>query len=218
MNIKRILLIIVFFGHIINHSLYAQDTIKTEKKVQSLKPEVKFGGRIQYDFEFLNQKKDGEDYSFNGQEFRQVYITAIGTLTPHIKFKAELDFAGSKIGYRDMYIKFTDIPTIGGNFILGSQAEPTGMDMLASSNFIPFKERTPMTATQSFRWNSGFGYENFGLLKGKLGLQMTYGFNGKNTEGFTDATLENGAHFVTRLFSPIFENKEKKIGTFRNAL
>lgn len=209
MNIKTILLILLFFGYTINQTLYAQDTEKIEKKGQLIKPEVKFGGRIHYDFEFLNQKKDVEDYSFNGQEFRQVYITAIGTLTPHIKFKAELDFAGSKIGYRDMYIKFMDIPSIGGNLILGSQSEPTGMDMLASSNFIPFKERTPMTATQAFRWNSGFGYENFGLLKGKLGLQMTYGFNGKNTEGFTDGTLENGAHFVTRLFSPIFENKEK---------
>lgn len=186
-------------------------TSQEQKEKPTFKPEVKFGGRVHYDFEFLGQKSNitgVDDYSFNGNEFRAMYITASGSVAQNISFKAELDFANGVLGYRDVFIKYHQVPAIGGNLILGSQAEPTGMDMMASSNFIPFKERTPMTATQAFRWNSGIGYENYTILNGKIGLQATYGFNGKNTEGFTDKALENGAHFVARLFSPVFENKE----------
>lgn len=206
---KYVFYSLVFLVMIYHTNVLPQEVVLSDQKEQIIKPEVKFGGRIHYDFEFLNQNLDTDDYVFKGQEFRQVYITAIGSLSKHIKFKAEVDFAGAKIAYRDVYIKFMDIPKIGGNFIIGSQAEPTGMDMLASSNCIPFKERSPMTATQSFRWNSGFGYENFGIFKGKMGLQMTYGFNGKNTEGFTDVALENGAHFVARISSPVYKLNEK---------
>ena len=205
--------IFIFLMLVFSIQLFSQSNEEVEKKEQEIKPEVKIGGRIHYDFEFLSQKNGisaSEDYYFAGQEFRSVYITAIGSLTKNIKFKLELDFAGGKMGYRDMYIKFVDIPLIGGNVILGSQAEPSGLELLSGGNYVLFKEKTPLTATQNYRWNSGFGYENFNLLNKKLGLQMTYAFNGKNTEGFTDTTLENGAHFVARLTSPIIENTEKK--------
>lgn len=190
------------------HLFYAQQTDESLKKTEQFKPEVKFGGRIHYDFEFLKQKQAVEDYTLSGQEFRRVYITASGSVSENIKFKAEIDVAQGKVGYRDVFIELTKIPGIGGNLIFGSQAEPSGFESLLGSNYIPFIEKTPITATQTFRWNSGIGYENFGILKGKLALQMTYGFNGYNTEGFVDKNIDKGGHFVGRLSSPVYFDKE----------
>jgi len=187
-----------------------------EKKEQKVKPTMAFHGRIQYDFEFLSQK-DGAldnlgnvvDYSMNGQEFRRVYLEAGGTIYKNIKYKAQLEFAGGKIGYRDMYIKFTKLPGIGGDLAFGSVAEATGLDMATSSKYITFFERAMLTSTQAFRWNSGIHYSNFGILDGKLGLQMSYAFNGKHSEGFKMGEIGENGHFVARLTSPVFQNKDE---------
>ena len=192
--------------------VYAQEAETTEevKKEQSVKPTVKFGGRIQYDFEFLNQEIDGaDDYSVNGQEFRRVYLEVGGKVYKNIKYKAQIELAGGEIAYRDMYIKFTKLPGIGGDLAFGSMAEATGLDMATSSKYISFLERSMLTNTQAFRWNSGIHYSNFGILDGKLGLQMSYAFNGVHDDGFKDSDLEDGAHFVARVTSPVYENKDK---------
>ncbi len=194
---------------------FAQEDVKkddTEKKEQKVKPTVAFHGRIQYDFEFLKMKDGiaaGEDYNFKGQEFRRVYIEAGGAIYKNIKYKVQLELAGGEVAYRDMYIKFAKLPYIGGDLAFGSVGEATGMDMATSSKYITFIERSMMTNTQNFRWNSGIHYSNFDILDGKLGLQMSYAFNGEHSDGFKVKKLEDGAHFVARLTSPIFQNKDK---------
>ncbi len=190
---------------------FAQDAAPEAKKGIKVKPTVALHGRIQYDFEFLSQDFEGEDndYSFKGSEFRRAYLSASGKIYKNIKYKAQLEFAGAKIGYRDLYIKFTKLPGIGGDLAFGSVAEATGLDMSTSSKYIPFIERAMMTSTQNFRWNSGIHYSNFGILGGKLGLQMSYAFNGKHNEGFKVKDLGAGGHFVVRLTSPITINKDK---------
>ncbi len=178
----------------------------------NVKPTISLHGRIQYDFEFLKIKDGiapGEDYTSKGQEFRRVFLEAGGAIYKNIKYKVQIELAGGGVAYRDMYIQFTDIPLIGGNFSLGSVAEPTGLEMGTSSKYMPFMERAMLTNTQNFRWNSGLHYSNFGIMDGKLGLQMSYAFNGNNKEGFIDTDLEAGNHFVARLTSPIVLNKEK---------
>lgn len=192
-------------------TVQAQEATTDDVKVeQTVKPTVKFGGRIQYDFEFLNQEIDGaDDYRVNGQEFRRVYLEAGGTIYKNIKYKAQIELAGGEIAYRDMYVKFTKLPGIGGDLAFGSMAEATGLDMATSSKYISFFERSMLTNTQAFRWNSGIHYSNFGILDGKIGMQMSYSFNGDHTGGFVEKDLEDGAHFVARLTSPIYENKDQ---------
>lgn len=183
-----------------------------EKKEQKVKPTMAFHGRIQYDFEFLKQKDGivvGEDYEMNGQEFRRVYLEAGGKIYKNIKYKVQIELAGGEIAYRDMYIKFTKLPGIGGDLAFGSVAEATGLDMATSSKYITFFERAMMTNTQAFRWNSGIHYSNFGILDGKLGLQMSYAFNGSHKDGFKTGAIGENGHFVARLTSPVFENKDK---------
>ena len=183
-----------------------------ERKEQKVKPTMAFHGRIQYDFNFLSQKDGiaaGEDYEVNGQEFRRVYFEAGGTIYKNIKYKAQIELAGGEVAYRDMYIKFTKLPGIGGDLAFGSMAEATGLDMDTSSKYITFLERAMLTSTQAFRWNSGIHYSNFGVLDGKLGLQVSYAFNGNHKGGFKTGEIGENGHFVARLTSPIFQNKEE---------
>ena len=188
---------------------FAQEEEKKEVKVV---PTINPHGRIQYDFDFLNRKdgvSPGKDYSFNGQEFRRVFMSSDGEIYRNIKYKVEVELAGGNIAYRSMYIKFASLPTVGGDLYLGSVPEATSYDMETSSKYNPFVERSMLTNTQPFRWNSGVHYKNFGLLKGKLGVQASYAFNGNHKGGFKDSNLENGSHFVARLTSPIYQNKSK---------
>jgi len=192
-------------------NVYSQEK-KTEEKKEEFKKTVKIAGNIQYDFTFLNTKdgiSPGTDYEFNGQKVRRAHFGVSGSLAKNIKYKADFDLAAGTTGHRDVFVQFVDLPGIGGDFTIGSQAEPTGLEMMTSSNNTTFMERSPITTTQGFRWNSGLAYSNFNILKGKLGFQIFYGFNGKAAEGFKDEAIGSRGQFVTRLTSPVFENKEK---------
>ena len=190
---------------------YAQETVEEKKPIKT-KPSVALHGRIQYDYEFLRRDygvDSIENYKFGGSEFRRVFLSGSGKIYKNIKYKAQLEFVGANIGYRDLYIKFTDLPGIGGNFTVGSLAEATSLSMVTSSKYIPMLERAMLTNTQNFRWNSGIMYDNMGLFDGKLGLQVSYTHNGKHNEGFKDKDLGKGGHIVARLTSPVYVNKDK---------
>jgi len=210
-NFKLYTLSLIIFGIGLQPVFSQEETNIEEKTEQTVKPSVKFGGRVQYDFEFLSQDIEGtdEDYEMNGQEFRRVYLEAGGTIYKNIKYKAQIELAGGEIAYRDMYVKFTKLPGIGGDLAFGSMAEATGLDMATSSKYISFFERAMLTNTQAFRWNSGIHYSNFGILDGKLGFQTSYAFNGSHEDGFKTGEIGENRHFVARLTSPVFQNKDK---------
>ena len=183
--------------------IWVTQSFAQEKK---FKKTVKINGRIQYDYEFLKRDKAAD--WFNGNEFRRLHLSASGKVSPNLKYKVEVSFAHAQIGFRDVYIKYTAGKL--GNFAIGSMAEPTGLDMATSSKYIPFFERAMLTSLQNFRWGSGLHYENFGLLDGKVGLQMALTNNGANGAGFKDKNLENGNNFVARITSaPV--NEEAKV-------
>ncbi|WP_457615663.1 OprO/OprP family phosphate-selective porin [Lutibacter sp.] len=182
------------------HNIVAQETI-----VNTILTDMKINGRIQYDFEFL--KRENDPNQFNENEFRRVHFSVAGKVSPSIKYKVEVDFAHASLGFRDVYIKY--VSKKYGNFAVGSIAEPTGLDMMTSSKYMPFFERAMLTSLQNFRWGSGFHYENFGLFKGTTTLQMAVTNNGLNSEGFFDANLETGSNFIARATHVLLNNKEK---------
>lgn len=176
--------------------------LSAQSNSAEFKKTVKINGRIQYDYEFLKRDKISE--WFNGNEFRQLQLSASGKIAPNIKYKIEAGFAHASIGFRDVYIKYD--AGKWGNFAVGSVVEPTGLNIMTSSKYISFFERAMMTSLQNFKWGSGLHYENLGLLGGKLTLQMALTNNGVNSQGFKDAHLEKGNNFVARLTSaPIFD-------------
>ncbi len=171
-------------------------------KMTAQEKKVKINGRIQFDYEFL--KRDRVTDWFNGNEFRRVYLSASGALSSHFKYKVELGFAHAAPHFKDLYIKYSNEKL--GNFYAGSKPEPTGLDMVTSSKYIPFFERAMLTAMQNGRNGSGLHYDNFNLLGGKVFLQMAMTNNGSAGEGFKDANLEIGENFSARMgFLPLFD-------------
>ena len=203
-----------YYNFIFALFLIGLQTLQAQDSKKKFTPTAELHGRIHYDFEFLHQKDGiapGEDYLFSGQQFRRVFLQAKGTIFDHIRYVAQFAFNGGEVAYRDLYIAFTDLPVIGGELAFGSVTEPTGLEMETSSKYLVFFERSMMTHTQNFRWNSGFHYSNFGLLNGKLGLQLSYAFNGDHNEGFLDKQLDRGQHFVVRFTSLVYQKKQKNI-------
>ena len=198
-NLKTIIALAIVM--MVGFNMTAQD--KSEKK--PFKPTVKINGRIQYDFEFL--KRTNNNDWFNGNEFRRLHLSAAGKVAKNLKYKIETSFAHGKIGFRDVYIKYTAGKY--GNFAIGSTIEPTGLDIATSSKYIPFLERGMVTALQNFVFGSGLHYENFGLFDGKGTLQLALTNNGTNDQGFKDATLEKGLNFVARFTGTLLNDKEK---------
>jgi len=179
--------------------ILAQENKKAKK--------IQINGRIQTDYEFLSREKGG--YELNAYEFRRVHLSATGKLSPKIKYKIETDFAHGQIGFRDVYIKF--LGGKFGNFTIGSVPEPTGLDMMTSSKYIPFAERAMLTSLQNFRWGAGLHYENFKLFQGNAGLQIAFTNNGANDQGFKDINLEAGNNLIVRLTGTPLINKKQLI-------
>ena len=190
-----------------SNTIYAQDKMNASGIVKASRPTIVLHGLIQYDFEFLKTKTTPnqlEDYSLKGQEFRRIRLLALGSIRKNIEYKLHFEFAGGQLSYKDVYIKFKQLPIVGGNFTLGAFPEPTGLEMATTGKNISFLERSMLTSTQNDRWNSGFLYDNFDLFHGKIGLELSYGFNGNNSTAFKDNNISQGHHIVTRLSSPIY--------------
>lgn len=168
------------------------------------KPTVKINGRIQADLEFIDA--GGDTDAVSGFEFRRVYLSAKGSVGKKLKYKAEFEFAGGDIRYRDMHIQYAGGNT--GNFAFGSKAEPTGLDMATSSKYSPFFERAAITNIQNFRWANGFHYDNFNILDKKIGLQVAYTFNDNHKGAFKAPNLKNESNLIARVSSAVINNKE----------
>ncbi|HHH54922.1 MAG TPA: hypothetical protein ENK91_14765 [Bacteroidetes bacterium] len=171
-----------------------------------LKPTVAVNGLVQYNMEFHNTG----DTTFAGSEFRKIVMTTHGKIYKNVGYRVQLDFAQGTAALRDVFLKLGNLPYIGGNLLIGSAIEPTGLDQYTGSVFKTFAERPIMASTQGFRWNSGFFYNNFSLLNNSLSLQLAYTFNGDKDNGFIDKSLNKGGNFMTRITGTVLKNKEKK--------
>ncbi len=114
--------------------------------------EIRIGGRIQNDWNFIRPSDEIEDAFFvdgdgNLDEpldrifFRRSRIYIRGTLHKYIRFKAEYDFAGGNVSWTDVYLRFVKLPAFG-NIYVGKFKAPFGLEELTSSRFITFQERS----------------------------------------------------------------------------
>jgi len=194
-------IIALAFTLMISYTVTAQDT----KKEDTFKPTMKIEGRIMFDFNFLS----AGDYNFAGNEFRRVRLAAKGKVTNNIGYKAEFDFAGGEVNFRDVYLKYS-LPNSKGNVILGSFTEPSSLNNMTSSKYITFFERSMLSNTQPFKYNAGIMYDNQKLFDGKMGLQVAYTFNGDKSKAFKDTSVDGGVNFIARATTAILKDSEKK--------
>jgi phosphate-selective porin OprO/OprP len=117
--------------------------------------QVRLGGRTMYDWTFWGDGSEVEDSVgslLNGTEFRRARLFVQGYLYERIEFKAQYDFAGGKIVAKDLYL---GIRHAKHGFRVGHMKEPSGLEILTSSKYITFVERSLPTLFDAER-NSGF--------------------------------------------------------------
>ncbi len=127
---------------------------------------VKIGGRIQYDVMFISQDDSLQNHfaADNGTEFRRARFYTSGTVYKRIKYKFQIDFAGNRVVIKDAYMRYTKIPGLG-NITIGNFKEPHGFEMLTSSKYISFMERSVSNQFDNDR---------------SLGIMINNSFFGKN--------------------------------------
>lgn len=114
--------------------------------------EIRIGGRIQNDWNFIRPSDEIEDAFFRDDEgnvdepldrifFRRSRIYIRGTLHTYIRFKAEYDFVGGDATWTDVYLRFVKLLAFG-NIYVGKFKAPFGLEELTSSRFITFQERS----------------------------------------------------------------------------
>ena len=110
--------------------------------------EVRIGGRIQNDWNFIRPSDEIESSGLWPEDepkdrifFRRSRIYIRGTLHKYIRFKAEYDFAGGGVSWTDVYLRFVKLPAVG-NIYVGRFKAPFGLEGLTSCRFITFQERS----------------------------------------------------------------------------
>ncbi len=100
------------------------------------------GGRIHNDYQFSSADSDLEaelgDLE-DGTEFRRARVYITGEYGDDVEFKAQYDFAGGDANFKDMYVRFKDVPFVD-SLTVGQQKEPFGLEALMSSNYFTFLE------------------------------------------------------------------------------
>ncbi|HIA28113.1 MAG TPA: hypothetical protein EYN79_08400 [Planctomycetes bacterium] len=141
--------------------------------------QLKIGGRLHNQWTFWDYDDalgpTGADMApVDGVYFRRARLYFSGKLYDSVGFKAQYDFAGGTVGFKDAYIQL-EIPAFG-KYRVGQMYEPFGLETMTSSNNITFVERssgagsispdrnTGMLLTDS--WASGNGTWSFGWFRG----------------------------------------------------
>lgn len=113
---------------------------------------TKVGGRIQWDIasisspsrRFVDQVSGAgtgtNRLTGSGTEFRRSRLYVEGTVYQDIFFKAQYDFAGGGVAFKDVFLGVKNIPYIG-HVRVGQMKEPWSLEEQTSSNFITFMER-----------------------------------------------------------------------------
>jgi len=122
---------------------------------------LSFGGMLQYDYAFFMQDADVEaafEEINHATELRRVRVYHGGTLDHFINYKLQVDFAGGKVAFKDVYISFSKIPGVG-NFTAGQFKVPFRLDALTGSKYVTFMERALPAALMNDR-SLGFMISN----------------------------------------------------------
>jgi phosphate-selective porin OprO/OprP len=103
----------------------------------------KVGGRIQVDW-LASATGDDVEARFGalktGAEFRRARMFIEGGLASQVKYKIEMDLAGGRVAFTDVFISLEQLPGVG-TLRVGHQKEPFSLEELTSSRFITFMER-----------------------------------------------------------------------------
>ena len=156
---------------------------------QTTDKEVTFGGRIMYDMATWG----AEEFDNIGTEFRRVRIYSSGKIYGTVKYKLQLEFAGGKIAFKDVFIELNKLP-IKGSLRVGHFKEPLRLEALTSSKYITFMERGLPIAFAPERNTGAMYHTTFG---DKLSIQSGVF---RNSDAFgNDKSATNNVNITSRI-------------------
>ncbi|MDA7916403.1 porin [Verrucomicrobia bacterium] len=158
----------------------------------------KIGGRIQFDTGLHSQDADvtalaGDAPS--GAEFRRMRVAFAGELDSGLPtyYKANLEFSGGGVSFKDVYMGIKNVPLLG-KIQIGHFYEPFSLEDLTSDNYITFQERSSPVTSLSPGRNSGIMIQNNFLDDDRALFGMgVYTDVGGNGNGSTDGDIRVSA-------------------------
>ena len=135
--------------------------------------EIKFGGRIMYDMAIWGP----DNFENAGSEVRRVRLFSSGTMYQNVEYKLQLDFANKDVSWKDIFIQINKLPLTKGSLRIGHFKEPLRLEVLTSSKYITFMERS-LSNTFLPERNSGVMYNT--NIANKISLQAGIFSNGNN--------------------------------------
>ena len=110
---------------------------------------VKIGGRILMDWAWYTSDEDYDASAAlipaDGTEFRTARVYLEGQMHEVVKYKFQIDVAGSSIKFKDMYIAFQESRLTGVELLVGQFKQPIGLEYLGSSKYMTFMERAQVS-------------------------------------------------------------------------
>ena len=170
----------------------------------------KLGGRVHWDVTTGSADSDLEDSLGDiedGSEIRRARLAYSGSIYDQFEFKTQYDFAGGDADFKDVYMRFKQVPVLQ-NVTVGQFKEPMGLDEMTSSNVQPFVESNLAVALVPAR-SVGIGVsgktddKNLGWAAGWF----------KDDDGFGESEGGDGDSAVTaRVFgTPIYEDEGRRV-------
>ena len=166
---------------------------------QSPVKEIKFGGRIMYDMAVWGDTAMDN----SGTEFRRVRFYNSGKLYGNVKYKLQLDFSGGKIAFKDVWMELGELP-INGKLKVGHFKEPLRLEVLTSSKYIPFMERSLVTSMFADRNTGAMYHTTFG---DRLAFQS--GLFREGDSFGNDKTANNNVNITSRVTYLAINNEGK---------
>ncbi len=117
---------------------------------QSGRLKLRLGGRLLVDAGWFNEDQSVRDAVNEGQpledqlDFRRARLCLSGSFANRLIFKADYEFVNiveDFRNFRDLYIGIRALPVVG-TLRLGNVKEPMGLEQQASTNHVPFTERS----------------------------------------------------------------------------
>ena len=155
--------------------------------------EMMIGGRIMYDMAVWENTTNDVATQMSGTEFRRVRFYNSGKIYGNVKYKLQLDFAGGKIAFKDVWMELNKLP-IKGALRVGHFKEPLRLEALTSSKYITFMERSFPIAMSAERNSGAMYHTTFGE---RLSLQTAV-FREGDTFG-NDKESTNNVNITSRI-------------------
>ena len=136
---------------------------------------MQVGGRVMVDSAWFDNNSNDivddkgkkiETYD-DGTELRRARLFMRGTVWRDWHFKGQYDFAGNDVSIKDAYIKYTglkDMIEMPLAVTLGNFYEPFGLEVLTSSKYITFMERSMATDVFAPGRNIGLAFNTHGKV------------------------------------------------------